>query len=38
MTNILLYKKSDRWTFNWQDEEVMQKLSPNTISKISVQG
>jgi len=31
--DILLYKKSDRWTFNWQDEEVMQKLSPNTISK-----
>lgn len=31
--DILLYKKSDRWTFNWQDEEVMQKLSPNTIAK-----
>jgi len=31
--DILLYKKSDRWTFNWQDEEVMQKLSPNTVSK-----
>lgn len=31
--DILLYKKSDRWTFNWQDEEVMQKLSPNTITK-----
>ncbi len=31
--DILLYRKSDRWTFNWTDEEVMQKLSPNTISK-----
>jgi adenine specific DNA methylase Mod len=31
--DILLYKKSDNWTFNWKDEEVMQKLSPNTIVK-----
>jgi DNA modification methylase len=31
--DILLYKRSDRWTFNWKDEEVMQKLSPNTIAK-----
>ena len=31
--DLLLYKKSDRWTFNWKDEEVMQKLSPNTIVK-----
>jgi DNA modification methylase len=31
--DLLLYKKSERWTFNWRDEEVMQKLSPNTISK-----
>ena len=31
--DILLYKKSEHWTFNWTDEEVMQKLSPNTISK-----
>lgn len=31
--DILLYKKSDRWTFNWKDEEVMQKLSPITIAK-----
>ena len=31
--DLLLYKKSDEWTFNWRDEEVMQKLSPNTISK-----
>jgi DNA modification methylase len=31
--DILLYKKSDHWTFNWRDEEVMQKLSPVTIAK-----
>ena len=31
--DILLYKTSDKWTFNWKDEEVMQKLSPVTIAK-----
>jgi len=31
--DILLYKMSDRWTFNWKDDEVMQKLSPVTIAK-----
>jgi adenine-specific DNA-methyltransferase len=31
--DILLYKMSDRWTFNWKDEEVMQKLSPVTVAK-----
>ncbi len=31
--DLLLYKKSDHWTFNWTDEEVMQKLSPITIKK-----
>jgi hypothetical protein len=31
--DLLLYKKSERWTFNWRDEEVIQKLSPVTISK-----
>jgi hypothetical protein len=33
--DILLYKKSvsGEWTFNWRDEEVMQKLSPVTIAK-----
>jgi adenine-specific DNA-methyltransferase len=31
--DILLYRKTDRWTFNWRDEEVMQKLSPVTIAK-----
>jgi DNA modification methylase len=31
--DLLLYKKGDRWTFNWKDEEVMQKLAPTTISK-----
>jgi adenine-specific DNA-methyltransferase len=31
--DILLYKKSDRWTFNWSDPEVIQQLSPVTIAK-----
>lgn len=31
--DLLLYKNSARWTFNWRDEEVMQKLSPATIAK-----
>jgi len=31
--DILLYKMSEQWTFNWKDEEVMQKLSPVTIAK-----
>ena len=31
--DILLYKMSARWTFNWKDEEVMQKLSQVTIAK-----
>jgi adenine-specific DNA-methyltransferase len=31
--DILLYKMSKQWTFNWKDEEVMQKLSPVTIAK-----
>jgi adenine-specific DNA-methyltransferase len=31
--DLLLYRNSDRWTFNWKDEEVMQKLSPVTIAK-----
>jgi len=33
--DILLYKNSNAsdWTFNWKDEDVMQKLSPVTIAK-----
>jgi DNA modification methylase len=31
--DILLYRMSEQWTFNWKDEEVMQKLSPVTIAK-----
>jgi len=31
--DLLLYRNSNRWTFNWRDEEVMQKLSPVTIAK-----
>src|SRR5262249_14395424 len=31
--DLLLYKKSDKWTFNWKDEDVIQKLSENTIKK-----
>jgi adenine-specific DNA-methyltransferase len=31
--DLLLYRNSDRWTFNWRDEEVMQKLAPVTIAK-----
>ncbi len=31
--DLLLYKKGDTWTFNWNDEDVIQPLSPNTISK-----
>lgn len=31
--DLLLYRKGDTWTFNWQDEDVMQKLSPVTIAK-----
>lgn len=31
--DLLLYKKSAKWTFNWKDEDVMQKLSENTIKK-----
>ncbi len=31
--DLLLYRNSDRWTFNWKDEDVMQKLSPVTIAK-----
>jgi adenine-specific DNA-methyltransferase len=35
--DLFLYKKSDRWTFNWRDEDVMQKLSENTIKKYKYQ-
>jgi len=31
--DLLFYKKSNNWTFNWRDPEVMQKLSPETIKK-----
>jgi adenine-specific DNA-methyltransferase len=31
--DLLLYKMSDRWIFNWTDEDVIQALSPNTIKK-----
>jgi len=31
--DLLLYRNSEQWTFNWKDEEVMQKLSPVTIAK-----
>jgi adenine-specific DNA-methyltransferase len=31
--DLLLYKKSDTWTFNWRDEDVIQKLSDTTIKK-----
>lgn len=31
--DILLYAKGTSWTFNWDDPDVMQALSPNTISK-----
>ena len=31
--DLLLYKKSEKWTFNWQDEDVIQRLSENTIKK-----
>jgi DNA modification methylase len=31
--DLLLYKKGDSWTFNWRDEDVIQKLSDNTIKK-----
>jgi adenine-specific DNA-methyltransferase len=31
--DILLYRKGEGWTFNWKDEDVMQQLSPVTISK-----
>jgi adenine-specific DNA-methyltransferase len=31
--DLLLYKMSDKWVFNWTDEEVIQRLSPNTIKK-----
>ncbi len=35
--DILFYKKSDHWTFNWSDPEVMQPLSPATIAKYRYQ-
>jgi adenine-specific DNA-methyltransferase len=35
--DILLYKKGDNWTFNWRDEDVIQKLSPVTIAKYKYQ-
>lgn len=31
--DLLLYKKSEQWTFNWRDPDVMQPLSPVTIAK-----
>jgi adenine specific DNA methylase Mod len=31
--DLLLYKKADKWSFNWQDEDVIQHLSENTIKK-----
>jgi adenine-specific DNA-methyltransferase len=31
--DLLLYGKSDRWTFNWEDPDVMQALSEVTIAK-----
>jgi adenine-specific DNA-methyltransferase len=31
--DLLLYKKGDKWTFNWNDEDVIQPLSPVTIAK-----
>ena len=31
--DLLLYRKGDKWTFNWNDEDVIQPLSPVTIAK-----
>jgi len=31
--DLLLYKMSAKWTFNWNDPDVIQPLSPNTIKK-----
>lgn len=31
--DLLLYKKGDKWTFNWKDPDVIQLLSENTIKK-----
>jgi DNA modification methylase len=31
--DLLLYRKGDKWTFNWSDPDVMQPLSENTIKK-----
>jgi len=31
--DLLLYKKSERWTFNWRDPDVMQPLSAVTVAK-----
>jgi adenine-specific DNA-methyltransferase len=35
--NLLHYSKGDKWIFNWQDPDVMQQLSPETIKKYRLQ-
>jgi adenine-specific DNA-methyltransferase len=31
--DLLLYRKGDEWTFNWNEDDVIQPLSPVTIAK-----